>query len=743
LTLQHGPVATVMTVHARPVGTEKSVQSIILYNDIKRIDFALDIDKSPSGHNSMHGSHGAHGRIGREAMFVALPFSIPNYRFHHELPGGVVEPAKDLFEGSNTAYYTVRHFSDVSNEDYGVTVSSIESPYIEYDHPRADLMLVGWPGEGEFEKDTNVYPRNSRMYLYLLNNMFDTNIRWDQRGPVKFTWSIRSHKGNWKEGKADQFGWDVHNPLLTRVVKGRQDGVLPSEYSFMSINKANVICTAIKPAEANSQGLILRCHETTGKETTAKVTLPFFGRITSARETSLVEEDRDPLELKGENAFAFKIRPFGVKTVRVIRDPGKPLLPPTYLSAGAEADMQVKLNWKSKATADRIGHFNIYRDTNKKCEPTLINYLGQTAVTQFTDEPALNHGGWIRNTLEPDTTYYYRVVAIDRYNNVGRPSETAKVTTLKSGRKNLEPLQVVGLKAIQVSPISSHNFVNLIWRSNCESDIAYYEIHRSTYPEFSSANDTLISKVDNNEVIKGSAAYGHTMTDYLVKDFDHSMFADMSAKPKKTYYYKVCAVDSARQKGAFSKEAVVTTKPTSSILDKLHFSAQSSASSTHGTAKTIDGQFETSYYGPTKAADGPRYYGEWGEMWVSKQYGGGTKQNPLDVWWEAKFPEAIKIKGVKKIGDDRTIIPILKNFQIQIPDGENWKTVHKVKNATTKTTTTLFDKIVKTNGIRIYIPAKDMPSSEDASVDGIVRIVEVLLTMPDGIEKMIKLCFWR
>ena len=38
------------------------------------------------------------------------------------------------------------------------------------------------------------------MYLYLMNNMFDVNVRWDQPGPVRFTYAMRSHAGDWQQG---------------------------------------------------------------------------------------------------------------------------------------------------------------------------------------------------------------------------------------------------------------------------------------------------------------------------------------------------------------------------------------------------------------------------------------------------------------------------------------------------------------------------------------------------------------
>jgi hypothetical protein len=216
-----GPVAGVMTVKSAAVGAEKIEQTVILYNELKRIDFVLDLLKSPSGRDCR-----SRGVQHKESVYVALPFAIPDFRFHHEVPGAVEEPIQDLFHGACTAYYATRHFSDVSNSRYGVTVSATENSLVEYGHPRSCPIPGPYgPGQGAFEKDMT-YPANSRMYLYLMNNMFDCNIRLDQRGPIRFTWSVRSHQGDWKAGLADQFGWDSLNPLIAKVVTGKKAGPL-------------------------------------------------------------------------------------------------------------------------------------------------------------------------------------------------------------------------------------------------------------------------------------------------------------------------------------------------------------------------------------------------------------------------------------------------------------------------------------------------------------------------------------
>ena len=44
-----GPVASLMTIKASAVGADQITQTVMLYHDLKRIDFVLDLVKSPSG----------------------------------------------------------------------------------------------------------------------------------------------------------------------------------------------------------------------------------------------------------------------------------------------------------------------------------------------------------------------------------------------------------------------------------------------------------------------------------------------------------------------------------------------------------------------------------------------------------------------------------------------------------------------------------------------------------------------
>lgn len=553
----HGPVASVMTVKASAVGVESLQQTVTLYNVLKRIDFNLDLVKSPSGVTGSN--YYDRGFKNKESVYVAMPFAIRDFTINHELPGAVVEPIRQQFLGSTTAYYAVRHFTDISNSRYGVTVSSPDVAMMEYGYPRSNPLL---PGKEDLFEMKMEYPASSRLYLYLLDNMFSVNIRLDQRGPISFAWSMRSHDGNWQRGNADQFGWQVLNPLLPRIVEGSHSGTLPASGSFLSIDKPNIVCSTIKPAEANGAGIILRFNETQGTAATATVTLPFFNRISSATETNLVEVDRPaPLPITNGNQVSFSIRPFGVKTIRIIAAPQNPLPAISGLKAEPVSDREAQVSWNYSAQEiRRISHFNVYRGSTQDFVPSLLNLVGSPSTTLYTDRPQLNYGGWINRHVEPDTTYYYRVAPVDRWNNTGPVSPAIAVRTLHTSEKNSVPLQVQGLRAIRVSDLTSQNYVNLLFRTDPESDVHRYEIHRSETAAFEISASTRIGVADANGIVKGSKEYGHVPIDHRMTEYDHMMYQDDSVRPSTTYYYRVCAVDDAGQRGPCSAVASVQTK---------------------------------------------------------------------------------------------------------------------------------------------------------------------------------------
>lgn len=525
-----GNVSDVIIIEQVGEGCRSIRQEITLYKDVKKIDVKTVLNKSASGRSQRINDSGS--LTNKEAIYIALPFDVPNYRFEHSLPGMKIEPIVNQFDSVSTASYAIRNYTSVYNDEFGIAVSPIEASMVQYGHPRSDAIYGFWGTEHIFEKEKK-YPENSSIFMYLLNNMFDVNIILSQSGVKEFNYSITSYR-NKEKNFAENFGWRNHNIPQTILVKGKQSGKLPDgKYSFVSVDKENVICTGLKLSEINGAGYILRFVETSGNHTVANIKLPLFGNGYSVFETDLVENNKQGRELKLYNDGTFKldIPGFGVKTIRIFKELDEPL-PIPEIALSAESDMKIKLTILNKK--DGI-IYKIFRSTSPDFEPSLLTYIGETNEQYYIDSSKLNYGNWRNNVLYPETTYYYKVVSNNNWNNSSEPSVAVSVRTKSQSEANEVPMPVSGLKVILVSDVSNDNYLNIHWRSNCEPDIVRYDVYRGETPDFVIDSDSKIGSVDITTSGNGSK--------FSLSEYDHQMFIDKNVLKNKRYYYAVKAVD--------------------------------------------------------------------------------------------------------------------------------------------------------------------------------------------------------
>jgi hypothetical protein len=172
----------------------------------------------------------------------------------------------------------------------------------------------------------------------------------------------------------------------------------------------------------------------------------------------------------------------------------------------------------------------------------------------YTDRPVLNHGGWLDNTPEPGTTYYYRVEAVGRGNTRGPLTGPLEVKTLLSSERNSVPNKVLGLEATDVSPVSDFNYICLLFYTNPESDVTRYRVYRGERPGFEPVRESMIAEIDATQKFRHVTPHGYTSVNRELRDYSMIVYPDESVRPNRRYYYRVCAVDEAGQAGELSDE---------------------------------------------------------------------------------------------------------------------------------------------------------------------------------------------
>lgn len=748
---------------------------VYVHHKMKKIDFDLEVDKLSNGEELT----GGWNRYMKEAAFCAVPVLVPDYQHHHELAGAVTQPGnKDLqFESSESAFYAIQHFSDASNQEYGVTLSTIETNCVNYGHPRP----VYWNNDGRRPKEEIVKPENSNMFLYLMNNFFQTNVQVDQPGIKNYTFSIRSHEGDWKGGQAYKFGWESSHPLISQYIEKNKNGNLPAKQSFLSTDKDNVVCTTLKKAEANGDGLVVRFFEVEGKDSKVKLKLNLNQATSEAYTLNLVEKDQEEIAV-ANNEIEFHINGHGIKTLRLIGMPSS-LIGVSNIDAQPLSNEEVRLTWEG----NHAGHYNIYRSQDPSCEINALNLAGISEGNSYLDHTVLDYAGGMHRRVDPNTTYYYRVQAVDKFNNRGSASKAVKCTTLKSEQADARPNKVQGVYTAHVSPLAPEDYINLWFYTNFEKDVDKYLIHRSESEDFVPGKANLIHTLIPSE---DSITFHYT---YSNAELNRQMYADKSAQVNTVYYYKVAAVDEGGNVGECSNAAYAfmekvpveitheyistdkfeTFRPKARVWIEcnepghdIYYSIESRQEASR--AQKYSGPFEISeasiidvevyksnsselayhyrrfvnvnqnisqsdfneYFNSLKATDGSYYSG-----WVSEKFGGKTRENPADVWLGVNLVEAKTVAGLLVIADRGEVFPIHDKFRIYARNGETLQELRcsltpdeKIRN----TYKVKFDEPVSADGMMIYFDKEKLPAGADPEQDGLVRINEWMLLDEQG-----------
>jgi alpha-mannosidase len=287
-----GPVYAELIVTAQLKNTQVTT-TITLYSQIDRVDIRNEVEKTPTSEK-------------QEFDFI-FPFHVPQARLHIEAPGVILAPKDDFRPGAGQAVNAVRHFVDLSGDEYGVTLAQADSGLVEFGHrTTSDDPLTTDAGNGT-------------VLALAMENCIDWHeaIR-DQAGVSRFVFrfSLRGHAGGFDPVRAVRFGWEDNNELATLAVDGGQEGALPcGSHSFLSVGPDNVVLTSLKVAE--ECGLIVRLWECGGSDAEATLRTSGLGVLRSANRTDLLEVDAEPLEL-GESGATICVPARSIRSARLV-----------------------------------------------------------------------------------------------------------------------------------------------------------------------------------------------------------------------------------------------------------------------------------------------------------------------------------------------------------------------------------------------------------------------------------------
>jgi len=268
--VERGPMRAVIRVK-KHFQNSTFVQDITLYPRIRRVDVHMTAD--------WHEKH--------ILLKVAFPVPVESDQATYEIPFGSIGRPTTRRTPEERAEFEVPalRWADLSDAHHGLSL--------------LNNCKYGYDGKA------NV------LRLSLLRSPEWPDPHADE-GTHEFTYSVVPHAGGWREAGTVRAGYDLNTPLRALETENHT-GTLPSVHSFISLEPANLVLTAMKQAEDGGDA-ILRFYESAGQKTTARITLP--AGVTEVWDANLMEQPREKLASDGKTV-SVPVNPYEIKTLRL------------------------------------------------------------------------------------------------------------------------------------------------------------------------------------------------------------------------------------------------------------------------------------------------------------------------------------------------------------------------------------------------------------------------------------------
>ncbi|MBN8854256.1 MAG: hypothetical protein BGO55_07660 [Sphingobacteriales bacterium 50-39] len=281
------------TFHSRqPLRNVLVEEDIKVYKSLKRIDIAVALKNWD-------------GTMYREYR-MAMPVNVSGGRIGYEVPFGMVEIGRDELKDPAGQIYldtpkdihprSGQDWIGISGEKAGLTLSTSTAAFDYVD-------MTGLAKQGALLQPILLASRRS---------CHDQGPEYPQIGDHYYSFSLTTHAPGWEHGARS--GSEANTPLAAVVGENRIAGTgTPEKDSFLAVDKANVVITALKKAE-DDNGTVVRLYETDGKDT--EVTLTFGRPIKKAFVTSLIEEGAKEIPVAGRQ-LTYKLGHNAIETLRI------------------------------------------------------------------------------------------------------------------------------------------------------------------------------------------------------------------------------------------------------------------------------------------------------------------------------------------------------------------------------------------------------------------------------------------
>lgn len=248
-------------------------QYIYLYDNLERIEVKNEIDWHEH----------------KQVVKIAFPLNVHTNKANYEIQFGNVERPTYKNTSWEAAKFEVCGHKWVDLSEYGYGVSLLNDCKYGFNTEENVLKLT--------VLKCGTYP----------------NAEADQ-GYHEFSYAIYPHGGDFREGNTVKQAYSFNQPLECMKIAANPSGTLDSEFSFVTVDKNNIIVDTVKYAEDNDD-IIVRLYDAYNCAT--DVMLNFGVSVETAQLCDLMENVISDLDIIEDKNVKIHVKNFEIITLRL------------------------------------------------------------------------------------------------------------------------------------------------------------------------------------------------------------------------------------------------------------------------------------------------------------------------------------------------------------------------------------------------------------------------------------------
>ncbi len=287
-----GPVASSLVLSSKTFRHPEVRQEVVLYDGLKRIDIVNRLRKEETRDP--------------EAGYFAFPFTVEGGKFRFDIAGAAMAPEVDQLPGTTRDWLTVQDWVEAGGPKSSIAWTAIEAPLVQF----GDINTGKWL--------TKLVIPNQTVFSYAFNNLWMTNFKAGQGGPLEFRYAFTSRSGGPDPVASARFGAEARTPFVAGWLPRNLKGALPgTDLSFFSVDKPNVVIQTVTTAETGGGGIAFRLREIGGLETEARIASDLFTAETLTYSvTDAGENPANAFEVVPRSIYV-RLKPYQIVTVIV------------------------------------------------------------------------------------------------------------------------------------------------------------------------------------------------------------------------------------------------------------------------------------------------------------------------------------------------------------------------------------------------------------------------------------------